>query len=425
MRRSSTAALAAPAALAFLLAGCAGTTSGDSAASGGTAGGDAPAAAGWDPATKTIKVGALYPTSGPFANTIQDIIGMRAYFERATSDGGPLEGYTIEVESADTQYDVTRAIPQYQQMKDDVAIFGTLGGFIAEALPLVADDKVTVTPVVDKFDSPNILPVYPTFEIFAANSVAYAAEQEGGKDGVYCALLQDGAIGDQTDFGVKYATDELGLNYAASASFPTANPSDLTAQVVTLKDAGCTEIMVGGVFVMQQAAARAAQLGWEPHWTALGITYVSDIATGTAADYIQKNVSFVWTGSDWTDETVEGAANMAEDVEKVEPGSPPALVTYETGYASAITMTAVLRKALDNGDMSPAGIVQASNEIGEVDMFGLAGGPTDYGTGPDDRKAPREVTFFEVTDETDQGVRAIERNYTSEVGDSVGFFRQD
>ena len=51
----------------------------------------------------------------------------------------------------------------------------------------------------------------------------------------------------------------------------------------------------------------------------------------------------------------------------------------------------------------------------------VAGG-YDYGTGPADRKPPRAVTFFEVTDETEQGVRAIETGFSSEVGNSVGIF---
>ena len=246
----------------------------------------------------------MYPISGAFANTIQDVIGMRAYFQRATAEGGVLEGYTVEVESPDTPFDVSGAIPIYQQLKDEVAILAVLGGFIADGLPLEKDDKLAVVPL--------------------------------------------------TDFGVKYAAEKLGLKYGGSASFAAPNPSDVTAQVVTLRDLGCTEIGVGGVFVMQQAAARAAQLGWEPHWTALGTTYVSDIATGTAADYIQKNVSYVFTGSSWDDSSVQGQADLVRDVESVEPGTPPALVTYETGYITGMVMAAVIRQALDNGDMSPA-----------------------------------------------------------------------
>lgn len=411
MKKSTTAALAAS---MFLFAGCAGTT----------AGGEQPGASapGFDPASKTITVATMYPISGAFANTIQDVIGMRAYFQRATAEGGVLEGYTVEVESPDTPFDVSGAIPIYQQIKDEVAILAVLGGFIADGLPLEKDDKLAVVPLTTVTDDPNILPIYPTYETFGANIVAWNAGQEGGQDDVYCTLKMDGPIGDQTDFGVKYAAEKLGLKYGGSASYAAPNPSDVTAQVVTLRDLGCTEIGVGGVFVMQQAAARAAQLGWEPHWTALGTTYVSDIATGTAADYIQKNVSFVFTGSSWDDSSVQGQADLVQDVESVEPGTPPALVTYETGYITGMVMAAVIRQALDNGDMSPAGIRQASTEVGAVDMLGLGGGGYDYGTGPADRKPPRAVTFFEVTDETEQGVRAIETGFSSEVGNSVGIF---
>ncbi|MCW2695638.1 MAG: branched-chain amino acid transporter substrate-binding protein [Modestobacter sp.] len=418
MRRSATVALAAT---TLVLAGCAGTTEADQA-SGGSGDGEIAAAPGFDPASKTITVAAMYPISGAFANTIQDVVGMRAYFERATAGGGILEGYTVEVESPDTPFDVSGAIPIYQQIKDDVAIIAVLGGFIADGLPLEDDDKLAVVPLTTSTDDPTILPVYPTYETFGANSVAWNAEQEGGQDDVYCTLKMDGPIGDQTEFGVEYAAQELGVRYGGSASFPAPNPSDVTAQIVTLRDAGCTEITVAGVFVMQQAAARAAQLGWEPHWTALGTTYVSDIATGTAADYIQENVSFLFTGSDWEDSSVEGQVDLVEDVESVEPGTPPALVTYETGYITGMVMAAVIRQAIDDGDMSPAGLLAASNAVGNVDMLGLGGGGYDYGSGPDDRQPPRAVTFYEVTDETEQGVRAVETGFTSPAGDSVGLF---
>jgi ABC-type branched-subunit amino acid transport system substrate-binding protein len=417
MRKTGTAALAA---LTVLLAGCAGQTAG-ATGSGGGGGKDAAAAPGWDPATKTITVGALYPTSGPFANTIQDIIGMRAYFHRATAKGGVLDGYKVEVKNADTQYNVTTAIPLYQQLKDQVAIFGNLGGFISDALPLAKDDKLTVTPLIVDIKNPNILPVFPNYEILSANAVAHAAEQDGGKDATYCTLKMDGAFGDQAQFGVDSAVKKLGLKYGTTATFPSANPQDLTAQVVTLRDAGCSEVILGGTFAMQQAAARAAQLGWNAHWTTFAPSYVSDIATGTAADYIKRNVTYVHTGTDWDDDSVKGQVDLRKDVEAVQPGSPPALVTYETGYVSAMVMADVLKKALDNGDMSPKGILKASTEIGEVDMKGLGGGGYDYGTGPDTRKPPRAVTIFEVTDKTKQGVQAVKTGYTSEAGDSVGF----
>ncbi|KDA05455.1 hypothetical protein DC31_15960 [Microbacterium sp. CH12i] len=78
--RRRAAALLVP---LLLLTGCAGTsiaTTSDAPA-GDTQ--EIPAVPGYDPATKTIRVGSLVPVSGVFAAAITQVQGGEAYFARA------------------------------------------------------------------------------------------------------------------------------------------------------------------------------------------------------------------------------------------------------------------------------------------------------------------------------------------------------
>lgn len=405
---------------ALTLSACAGTSSSGPAAT-KAAGGSAPAAPGWDPASKTITINTLYPTSGPFANTVQDVIGLKAYFRRATLEGGPLAGYKVNVSNQDTQFATAVAIPQYQRVKGSTSLFGVLSANIAQALPLKQDQTLVLPADFDSkiIHNPNFLPFSSTYEIFTANAVSYAAEVEGKKDVTYCSVLMNGPIGDETEVGTKYAVQKLGLKYGISAKY-TYPITDVTPLVVRLRDAKCGEVIVGGVIpIMQLLAARADQLNFAAGWIAVGTTISTDMATGAAGAYMQKNVKVVYTGGDWGDPSVQGAQWMAEDVKAIEPSAPPAVVTYETGYVSGIVMAQVLKKALANGDMSRDGLIKASNEIGKVDMFGLGGGSYDYGTSPETRKPPRAVTIYQVSKDLPAGLKAIKTNYTSDAGDTV------
>jgi ABC-type branched-subunit amino acid transport system substrate-binding protein len=421
MRRLKLAAAVALA--ATVLTACAGTSNKPATSSAAT-GGVPAAAPGFDPATKTITVGTLIPTSGVFATSSQDVIGVKAAFHRATQPGGPLEGYKIEVRQQDTQYKADIAIPQYNSAKNDVVLFAAvLGTPIVHALrPQLKADKVAVVPAA--FDElfirdPNIAPVFPPYAIYQAGAVQYAAEKEGKQDATFCSLMQDDALGDSFKKGYDWATAALKLRKGPDVRYPIGL-SDFTAQVSQLKNAGCGVVSVGGAgLVMQNAAVRAVQLGYDALWLNSPTSYTNDISRGAAADYIIKNALYFVTGTDWTGAQAKGQSMMIEDVKAIDPGATAAANTYQTGYVDGLTAVAILAKAIANGDLSRDGILKVvQTGLGTVDTYGLQGGNYEYGQSVADRNPPRSVSVFNVSPDAPTGLKLKEFEFASSVAKS-------
>jgi ABC-type branched-subunit amino acid transport system substrate-binding protein len=414
---------------ALLAAGCGGTAvssssasgSGTSAATGsGASAGSPPAAApGWDPASKTVTVTSLYPESGPVAGGALFLVGMKAWFARATAPGGDLAGYKINMNTPDTQYEDSLTISEYQQYKAKSALFEVLA--TPTMLTLKQDNILAVGAGLDSttIHDPNYLPVLPPNEAIAANMVAYADQVEGKKGDTYCVAQENDTTGSQFAAGAQYATKQLGLKFGGAVPY-TYPPTDATPIVVQLRSKGCQVVVVGGVTpTMIDIAARAAQLNYAPQWLVSGSGVSPHMATGPSGAYIQKNVLMVYTGADWGSTELPGSAQLATDVKAADPSYTPDAVSYESGYCEGMATTAVLKKALSNGDMSRAGLLKAANQLGNVSFLGLCGGGYDYGTSAATRNPPRTVTVYKFVPNTVTGLKVTKLNYTSAVGNSA------
>jgi len=420
---------AAALAAALLAAGCGGTavssssasSSGTSAATGSGAAADSlPAAApGWNPGSKTITITSLYPESGPVAGGALFLIGMKAWFARATADGGQLAGYKINMNTPDTQYEDSLTISEYQQYKSQSALFEVLA--TPTMLTLKQDNILAVGAGLDSttIHDPNYLPVLPPNEVIGADMVAYADQVEGKKGDTYCVAQENDTTGSQFAAGAQYATKQLGLKFGGAVPY-TYPPTDATPIVVQLRSKGCQVVVVGGVTpTMIDIAARAAQLNYAPQWLVSGSGVSPHMATGPSGSYIQKNVLMVYTGADWGSSELPGSAQLATDVKAVDPSYTPDAVSYESGYCEGMATTAVLKQALADGDMSRAGILAAVNKLGNQSFLGLCGGGYDYGTSAATRNPPRTVTVYKFVPNTVTGLKEVKLNYTSAVGNSV------
>jgi hypothetical protein len=111
-------------------------------------------------------------------------------------------------------------------------------------------------------------------------------------------------------------------------------------------------------------------------------------------------------------------AEMVKNVEELRPKQEPDYY-FAFGYNQARAMTAVLEKAVENGDLSKEGILQASKDVGTVSFEGLTG---DYAYGAAaDRNPPRESTIFEVDPDKPFGLATLEYQYKSDIADQFEF----
>jgi ABC-type branched-subunit amino acid transport system substrate-binding protein len=415
-----TLALAATAAL--LLSGCAGTAVSSSGSDSDSQGGAKTLVSGpgFDADTKTITVGSMVPTSGIWAPAATNITGAEAYFHRATQPGGPLEGFTVKVKNVDTEYNPSVAVPLYSSLKNDVLMFtNVLGTAITKALlPQMKTDKVLAVPASSDqslISDPNLVPFGAFYATYHTAAIEYMAEEEGFKDATFCSLAEDSDFGSEVVDGFDFATEKLGLKTGVTVRYPSAL-QDFTPQISKLKNAGCEVVDLGGVgAVVQNAAVRAVQLNFDADWIAGNTAYNASLATGAAADYIKKNVRFVVTGTEWGDDSAPGQKQMEEDILAVDPDAKPMANSYQTGYMAAMTTTAVLEKAIADGDLSRGHLLEVAASLGTVDDQGLAGGAFNYGTSLTERKSGSTMSVFTVDSGSPTGLKLKKYGYESTV----------
>ena len=410
-------ALAATAAL--LLTGCAGNAvSPEGAANEGPK--ELVSVPGFDAATKTITVGSMVPVSGIWAPAATNIVGSEAYFHRATQPGGPLEGFTVKVKNVDTEYNPSVAVPLYSSLKNDVLMFtNVLGTAINKALlpQLKADDMLAVPASSDQklLAEPNLLPFGPFYGTYHTAALDYMANDEGKKDAVYCVLAEDSDFGAEVVESFEFATEKLGLTTGATVRYP-GTLQDFTPQISKLKSAGCEVVDLGGVgAVVQNAAVRAVQLDFNADWIAGNTAYNASLATGAAADYIKDNVRFLVTGTEWGDDSAPGQVQMEEDIAALDPAAKPMANSYQTGYMAAKTTTAVLERAIADGDLSREHLLEVAASLGTVDDLGLAGGTFTYGASPAERRSGSSMSIFTVDGSSPTGLKLKKYGYESTV----------
>jgi hypothetical protein len=87
-------------------------------------------------------------------------------------------------------------------------------------------------------------------------------------------------------------------------------------------------------------------------------------------------------------------------------------IYFNFGYLESKSVHQVLEAAVENGDLSHEGIIDAMNSLDELKFDGLFG---DYGWGaPEDRNPPRSSSIFEVDSSKDIGLGLVESEYQAD-----------
>src|SRR5215472_10833592 len=89
-------------------------------------------------------------------------------------------------------------------------------------------------------------------------------------------------------------------------------------------------------------------------------------------------------------------AQMLQDIRQYEPDQRPDGY-FEFGYAEAKITYAILKKAVESGDLTRDGLFKAFQTIGTIDLGGLYP-PAHYGDSgnPNDRVPTRDNTIYAI-----------------------------
>jgi len=395
-------------------------TSEDDAASEG--GGEPAETAGFDGTTITLgSLATLTDRVAIIGVPLQN--GMMSYFNRVNDEGGIAGKYKIEVLTEDTKYDAPTAAQAYAGLKDRVVMFAQILGtpVVNAVLPQLKADNIVAQPAtLDAFwvREQNLLPIGAPYQIQVINGMDWYINEKGSADDTICWVGTDDPYGEAGLEGMEFAAEELGFEIAAQPTFATTD-TEFTAPINQLKSAGCQAVF--GTFTAASLTGllgAAAQQGFAPVWITQSPSWLSVFAGTALKDYLEANYYVVSEGPAWGDESAPGMAEMIEDLEKYFPDQAPDQY-YAFGYVEARAVVQVLEKAVEMGDLSREGIIEAMNSLEALDFAGLLG---EYSYGPpEDRNPPRANTISKINSTMPVGLELIVEGYESDAAKAYEF----
>jgi len=382
-----------------------------------TTAGEPEAAAGFDGGT--IRLGVLVPLSGlPSLIGNPLAAGQEAYWAYVNEELGGIAGrYQVEVVLEDTLYEINTTVQKYNKIKDNVVLFAQVMGtpHNQALLPLLRDDNIVATPASQDsmwIREQQMLPIIAPYQVDVINAIAYYLDEGGGSvDDTICAVVENDVYGEAGLEGLEFAADHNGFDLAQVSRFDLGD-SDFTAQITALKNASCDLVFATALpSEFNGLITTADTLGFAPRWIGQSPSWV-DVFAGTGLiGYYQEHVWIVATGPG-ADPT---ASEFHELLYSYRPDQKPDNYFVFGGY-QARAVHQVLEQAIERGDLSREGIIEAMNGIKVLDFDDVIG---DYGFGPpEDRDPSRLSSMFEVDPSKAFALGALKVNFTSDAAEA-------
>jgi len=319
-----------------------------------------------------IKIGGIFPFSGPASSIGMTGRGALAYVQ-SVNDRGGVNGRRINYIALDDAYSPPKAFEHARRLveSDDVAfMFGQLGtagnSAVAKYLAAKAVPTIAIFSGASKFTNVRDYPLTTT------GLVSY--DTEGKIYAKYLARALPGA-----KYAILYQNDDLGRDYVnafksvlgadferrvVTASYEVTEPT-VDSQVVSLKSSGAEALFVAGTpKFAAQAIRRAAETGWKP---TLIINYPSSSIGGTLKPAGLENSIGVIVGTTnkdptdpkWNDDA--GIKAYRAFFGKYLAGSDITNTSYLAGYQQGILLEQILRQCGD--DLSRANILKQAKSL--------------------------------------------------------------
>lgn len=367
-RRRAVALSAAAMAAALMLAGCSSkAVTSDEGADGSAV------KTGEGISGNTMTIGYMGDFTGPFATlTTDNLRGIELYFDEVNKDGGVCDTYEVKIDVKDHGYNVQNAVSLWSQQSSNVLAYaGFVGGSHVSAvleeaettnkliLPNAGTDLLASSPAV-------MIPA-PKYDDDARMIVNYLAEEgKIAKGSTIAAIYIEGEYGETAFHGVEAAGEDLGLTVLPYQI--KATDTDMTAAVNDALSKGAGGFFMGTpptqtASVASVLAANGADVPIGGSWP----SYVASLLETPSADYLINH--FVAGSPGTTFDTAEGA-KLYDALEAKYPGET---LTNQAshGYGQASILHQVLEAACGAGDLTPAGVVEARANIGEIPASGV------------------------------------------------------
>lgn len=388
------------------------------------AGGEGPDSGtpGVDTENKVIRVGIINDLSGPASAIGRPLqTGMEIFYNRANQpESGVLpDGWTVEWVTRDNGYNPQQAVQVYNEIYEDVLYLGlSMGSSTTLPLhPMLVRDRMLAIPasLSSRTGQNEFTPVVtPTYRTEAMRAVDWAVEQEGSAVRLGIVYQQDD-YGEDALEGLEFEADYHGVEIVARQPV-LPGQADFTAIVSALESAGAEYVMVSALpNATGPLLGTAAQLGYEPVWMGNSPAWLDDFFDpDVVPGEIFANYHTVGSPPYWGEEAFPGMSDFLEAYEAFGEGAEPDSYIM-TGYLFAAAGIEAARRAIEAGDVTRDGLIDAIHSIRDWDVGGIYI-PIDLSTVPYD--ASRQVRVIRPL--MAEGTWEVVSDYATPVSDGQG-----
>ena len=333
---------------------------------------------GVDADKKVLKIGALNDESGPAAVIGKPFAtGKRVLAAQVNAGGSGLlpAGWTIGLVERDHGYNPQSAVQAYNEIAGEVLFVGTSFGTpnTLPLRPMLERDNLVAYPASlssQMAEHENTPPLGPSYEVEARRALDWIVA-ENGTDSVKLGIVyqQDDYGQDGLD-GWKAQAELQGLTVASEQAIAPGQ-KDFTAVVTGLKEAGATHVLLTTLpSATGPIVGTAAQLGFGPTWIGNTPSWIDAFFN---PEVIPSAVfgNFYWVQAlPFWGEDVPGmtAFTQAFDEHK---GDANADFYVLLSYVQGITQLEAARQAIDAGDVTRAGYLNALHGLTDFDAGGF------------------------------------------------------
>ena len=324
-----------------------------------------------------VKVGGIFPFSGPASSIGLTGQGVLAYV-RSISDRGGINGRKINYIAYDDAYSPPKSVEQARKLveSDEVAfMFSQLGtpGNTATAKYLKAKGVPAIAIVSGSSKFTNV----SNFPLTTTSLVSFDTEGR-----IYAKFLTRTLP--NAKYAILYQNDDLGKDYVnafkevlkddfdkkvVALSYELSDPT-VESQVVNLKNSGAEALLIAGT---PKFAAQAIRKAHELNWKALIVlNYPSssvgatlkpaglDISTGVVVGTITKDPS----DPQWDQD--EGMKTFRSFVDKYMPGIDISDNNYLFGYTQGTLLEQLLKQC--GNDLSRENIIRQAKNLHDIQL---------------------------------------------------------
>lgn len=324
-----------------------------------------------------IKIGGVYPFSGPASSIGVVGKGILAYVQ-SINDRGGINGRKINYIAYDDAYSPPKSVEHVRKLveSDEVAfLFGQLGtpGVSATAKFLMGRGVPDLAVITGSAKFTEVA----SYPLLTTGLVSYDIE---GK--IYAKYLKKTLP--NAKYAILYQNDDLGKDYVkafksyfkddfdkkvVAAAYEITDPT-VDSQVVNLKSSGADALLVAGTPKFSaQAIRKAAEIGWKP---TLIVNFPSSSVSSTlkpagldkAVGVIVGSIVKDPTDSRWSDDP--GMKGYRAFFEKYLPGSDIGDTNYLTGYQQGMVLEQVLKQC--GNDLSRENIVKQAKSLKDITL---------------------------------------------------------